>query len=237
MDDPASPTGDGRVVEATFEVSDSVYPFVGVTEAADCRAELERMLPRGEDRYAEFFTFAGVDPDRVLAFTEKLDLVDTRLVTAYESGGLFEFVVSKNCPAWELAELGAVPQTVVGEDGRGRIAAEIPSDRDPSAVISEFLDRHPSAELFSKQQTDGITPIFTTEQLELTVEERLTDRQQELLLAAYEAGYYDRTSDTTGEEIAAEFGIGSSTLSQHLAAAERKLVAVFVDDVVDSPSI
>jgi len=231
-----SPSGPGTVVETTFEVSNQAYPFIGVTEEMDCRAELERMLPRGADRYAEFFTFVGVDPARVLQSADGRGMVEPRLVAEYESGGLFEFVVSDSCPAWKLAQLGAVPQTVVGEDGTGRITAEIPRDTDPSAVVSEFVEAYPTAELLVKRRSDEITPLFTMEQLELAVEEALTDRQQELLLGAYEAGYYDRTSDVTGEEIAAEFDISSTTLSQHLAAAERKLVSVFVDDVIDSRS-
>jgi len=233
-DEPSDP---GGVVEATFEISDPAYPFVGVTEALDCRAELERMLPRGQDRYAEFFSFAGADPDGIYEFASEHDTVDPRLVAAYETGSLFEFVVSGSCPAWELAELGAVPRTVVGEDGKGRITAELPRETDPSTVVSEFLDQYPSAELLAKRRIDEVTPIFTMEQLELTIEERLTDRQQELLLAAYESGYYDRTGDVTGEEIADEFDISSTTLSQHLAAAERKLISVFVDDVMGSQSV
>lgn len=231
---PDNPQG---VVEVRFVVSDPTYPFVGVTQEANCRVELEKMLPRESEGYAEFFSVVGADPDRVLELAEAHDLVDPRLVASYENGGLFEFVVTGFCPAQDLVERGAIPQAVVGENGNGYIVVEIPPGEDTSSIIERFLEDHPSATLAAKVTKERSTPLFTTEELEQAVDERLTERQQELLRAAYEAGYYEQPSETTGEELADEFGISSTTLSQHLAAAERKLVSILVRDEIGSASV
>jgi len=239
MENPGSETPDTSqgVVEARFAVSDPAYPFVWVTQEAGCRVELEKMLPRESEGYTEFFSVTGADPDRILELAEASDLVEPRLVAGYENGGLFEFIVTGFCPAQDLVELGAIPQAVIGENGEGYIVVEIPPDEETSSIIERFLDDHPSATLAAKETKERSTPLFTTEELELAVDQRLTERQQELLQAAFEAGYYEQPSETTGAELADEFGISSATLSQHLAAAERKLISILVQDKIGSPSV
>lgn len=225
-----SKSSSSKIIEVRFALSDPAYPFVGITKESDCRVELEKMLPRGSDRFAEFFSVAGADPEEILALAEANNLVEPRMITEYENGGLFEFVVSGFCPARDLATHGAIPREVIGENGEGHITVEISSDDDVAGIIETFLDNHPSATLVAKSSKDNATPLFTTEELQRTVDARLTDRQREVLLGAYEAGYYEQPSETSGEELADEFGIAPATLSQHLRAAERKLVSVFVQD-------
>ncbi|MFC7027627.1 helix-turn-helix domain-containing protein [Halomicroarcula sp. GCM10025710] len=47
----------------------------------------------------------------------------------------------------------------------------------------------------------------------------MTDRQAEILRAAYLAGYYAWPRDTTAEELAESLDISSPTLHQHLRRA------------------
>lgn len=226
-------TDSGGVVQVRFAVDDPSYPFVGLTQDADCHVEMQKMLPRGPGRYAEFFDVRGVASEQVLTLVESDGSVDSRLVADHDRGNLFEFVVSGECPAWTLSELGAIPHDVVAEDGTGRIVADIPAAADAARVVERFREAHPSIGLAAKQTKDGLTPLLTADNMSRAVAENLTDRQQEVLLAAFEAGYYDRESDTTCAKIADGLGISSSTLSQHLRSAERKLVTVFVEEYTD----
>jgi predicted DNA binding protein len=220
----------GSVTVVEFELSDTAYPFVGLSETAECRVTLEKMLPRGSGAYAEFFNVLGADPETVIDVAGEDDSVEPTVIARTDSGGLFEFVVDGFCPARALAERQAIPQTVVGVEGRGRIRTEIPAHVDASSVINEFLDEHPSAELRSKQTTERSTPLFTTSELEEAVDDRLTDRQREVLVTAYDNGYYKVSKDITGEEVGDRLGISAPTVSQHLQAAERKLVSMVLDD-------
>ncbi|WP_254824544.1 helix-turn-helix domain-containing protein [Haloglomus halophilum] len=54
---------------------------------------------------------------------------------------------------------------------------------------------------------------------------RLTARQLEVLETAYEMGYFERPRQANGREVADALGIDPSTFSEHLAAAERKLLS------------
>jgi hypothetical protein len=63
----------------------------------------------------------------------------------------------------------------------------------------------------------------------------LTDRQQELLLAAVELGYYEVPRQSTLTEVADHVGIAKSTCSETLQRVERTVVREFVDDLPNRP--
>ena len=58
-----------------------------------------------------------------------------------------------------------------------------------------------------------------------------TDRQLEVLRTAYEMGYFDRPRGTNKTAVAGALDVATSTVSDHLAAAEHKLLeAIFGPD-------
>ncbi|WP_255151301.1 PAS domain-containing protein [Halorarius halobius] len=57
----------------------------------------------------------------------------------------------------------------------------------------------------------------------------LTERQRTALLKAYAGGFFEWPHEVTGEQLAESMDIDRSTFHQHLTAAQRKLVAAFVD--------
>lgn len=156
--------------------------------------------------------------------TDSYESVETTLLSEYDDGGLFEFVVSGGCPAYRLAELGALPKTVDGVDGRGRIVAEIPLRYDPPAVTEQFLEEHPDFELIAKRTKETHASMVTRSTVQQPILDTLTQRQQEILQTAFEMGYYEWPRDCTGQDVANEFGITSATFSEHIFAAERKIL-------------
>lgn len=226
-EEPAS--DEPGVVVVEFSVSDPQYPFVGLSAAEDCHVSLERMLPRGEGKYAEFFSVLGADPESVLELAEANDLVEPKLLDRYDDGGLFEFTVEGFCPARALAQRGTIPRTVESEHGDGTIVVEIPAGEHVNEVIDGFLEDHPSVELVAKRTTERLSPLFTQEELQQAIGERLTPRQQEVLTTAFELGYYEPTGGASGEDVADELDISPPTVSQHLQAAERKLVSILLE--------
>lgn len=56
-----------------------------------------------------------------------------------------------------------------------------------------------------------------------------TDRQREVLVAAFRNGYFVRPRVTNAQEIASQIGISSSTFHQHLRATHMKLLTVLLE--------
>ncbi|WP_121823493.1 helix-turn-helix domain-containing protein [Halostella salina] len=217
------------VVEVEFTVRDPEYPFVYVSDTEDCVFELAEMVPRDGGRYAEFFNVTDVDPGRILELAAERETVGVSLLREYEDGGLFEFLVSGDCPAFSLAKLGALPREVYAADGEGRIVAEIPPRYDPPDVIDRFLDENADTDIVRKREKEAVTPLFSRSALPEVLADRLTDRQRDVLRAAYDAGYYDWPRDCTGADVADSLGISSATFSEHIHAAERKILAALFD--------
>ena len=60
----------------------------------------------------------------------------------------------------------------------------------------------------------------------------LTDRQQEMLAAAFEAGYYDTPRSASLTQVAESSGIAKATCSDILHRAEGKIINRFMDDSI-----
>lgn len=214
-----------QIVEVEFVFRDSTFPFVSITENEECRIDLVEMIPRHGRRYAEYFRIAGINPRKVIRAAEAHGSIDVSLLQEFEGGGLFEFVVSDNCPAWTLAELGALPREATAVGGEGRIVAEIPPKTDPKSIITNFLNEASDAELVAKREKESFTGLFADSAFSQILYDELTERQREVLKTAFEMGYYEWPRGSSGKEIAAELGISSSTFSEHIHAAERKLLS------------
>jgi predicted DNA binding protein len=221
----SGPSGSGSVVELEFAFDDQSYPFVRASSTASCRVELEEMVPRGDGEYAEFYRLHGAAPAAVEPLARDHSSTSVTVIERYNDGGLLEFLVGDNCPAVGLAELGALPRSVVGDHGEGEIVAELPASYDAGEVVSAFQSEY-GGELVAKREQDAVTPLFSQRELDRALERRLTDRQREVLRAAFEAGYYDWPRETSGEELADRLEISQPTLSEHLATAERKLLSL-----------
>ena len=57
----------------------------------------------------------------------------------------------------------------------------------------------------------------------------LTTRQREVIETALRQGYYDDPRGISGADLADRFDLSSSTLHQHLRAAESKVIRGFFD--------
>ena len=102
-------------------------------------------------------------------------------------------------------------------------------EQDPSTV--EIVETGPREELRARiERTRSVADVHinhvhrhdpNSEQLF----RELTDRQQEVLRAAAELGYYRIPREATHEEIAAELGCSKSVVGQHLRRVESALVS------------
>ena len=70
--------------------------------------------------------------------------------------------------------------------------------------------------------------VHTTTEAQLL--EPLTNRQREILSHAFDSGYFDEPRATSATELADRFGIARATFSQHLRAAQRKLLEAVLDE-------
>lgn len=217
------------ITRVEFALTGPEYPFVGASTVGDARVVLEEMIPRGDGVYAEFFSVTGADPDRLLALAEDFDGGEATVLNRYEDGALIEFSVGDGCPGVFLGEEGALPREVYAVDGVGTVAAEIPPEADAAGIVDRFLAAHPDADLARKREQPFVTPMFSQREYLELVDDRLTDRQREILAAAHDHGYYDWPRGITAADLADEVGVSGPTLHKHLRAAEQRVIAALFE--------
>lgn len=187
-----SPAAEDATHELEFVVRDSDRFFVDLAGREGCRVALEHLIRRSDERLLEFFTVGGTSAKQVLTFAaETPNVVEARAVSEGGDSGLFEFVISEASVATTLADVGAVARTVVADDGRGRVIANVPPHIDVRTVVETFREEHADADLIAQRKTDHYVPVQSTQDAQVALGDRLTDKQLEVLWTAYRDGYFD----------------------------------------------
>ena len=221
-------TGSAPVVEVEFRTTDSSYPLTELSERADCRIVLQQFMPGRESGYYSYYQITGGSPDRIAEILGEYDGLDASLVNASGESGLFEVRINDDDRYFAplLTEAGALLSEMWTVDGESHILVQVPENTSVSAVIELVTENHPTVEAVAKRQRTYPVPLLTKELFQEAVENDLTDRQREVLFAAYHGGYFEYPRQTSGEDIAADLGISPPTFSEHLRAAERKILTM-----------
>ncbi|MFB6310680.1 MAG: bacterio-opsin activator domain-containing protein [Salinirussus sp.] len=107
-----------------------------------------------------------------------------------------------------------------------RVHHLLPTTADARRVVAATREAYPETNVLGKRNVTRPTRRIGGQLSELT------ERQREVLRAAYFGGFYDRPRSSDGGEIADRLGISTATFSEHRRAAERKLLAsVFADNL------
>ena len=213
-------------VELEFRSHSGDAYLVRAARACDCRIETAGSVDVGAG-VLEYVRVVDGSPDCVAESALASDRVDgSRVVRTTEDGGVVELRAS-TCLRTELSAVGARLERAVVRPTGTRIVAEVPRDGDVRTVHEVVCRSNPDAELVTKTERERSPDEGTAGD---SVADALTERQREVLQAAYLAGYYAWPRDTTAEELAETLGIASPTLHQHLRRAESNLLDALFDE-------
>ena len=210
-------------IELEFAVTER---FAELSAALDCQCLYAGSTPTDDGGRIYRIRIRGADCREVVELLESNPgVADCQRLDDHDNGCLLGVTVDDPAPEI-LADAGVNLRSLVAEGGESRLVVEAPEDIDIADLRSRLADRYGSVRLVSKQHGRRARSVDSVGD---DLAERLTDKQLTVLETAAELGYYDWPRETTAEEVAAEIGIASSTLHQHLRAAEGKLVAAFFD--------
>lgn len=173
--------------------------------------------PAVPEQVTEEFT---IDPDDELdTDAEQGDLTKT-FSGGSESIYRFERTAGGNCPC-ECVEMYGHPVVDVRAEGAALYLVFHAPDQERLREIMGTLDEyHPQVEvrrLVQSQEDDGHDLVFFDKSV-------FTERQQEVLETAHELGYFDHPKGANAGEVAKELDINTATFTEHLSAAQRKLL-------------
>lgn len=213
------------VVELEFEMRDLF--FVDLSARHSTEVEYNGSIYRTDRSMLMFFT-ADIDLASVEKSIEQYpDIDDVTLVSAHDSGNLFEFTVGMDSIITTLAERGAKTRSMRATNGIGHVSVELPTEADARAIVAMLKERYPNTELIRYREQER--PPETKQEFIEQLKDTLTERQLTALQTAYVSGFYEWKRPISGDELAETMGIARSTFHQHLRAAEGKLIAELFD--------
>ena len=218
------------VVELKLQISLPDHPLVEFIEEDDDRAfEFESIVPTNAGTYRVFYLVHGATPDEFLEYVDRTVIVrNSQLVAEYDDACLFESILTEENLLFWLLDRGAIPRSFMVDQEGGRLRVELSGDVDIRAFVEQFIAEYPESELVASRERERT--VQTRMEFKTEVDERLTDRQREILQMAYVSGYFDTPRERTGEEIAESLGVSAPTVSDHIRAGLRNLLGLMYEN-------
>jgi predicted DNA binding protein/putative methionine-R-sulfoxide reductase with GAF domain len=208
--------------ELDVEITAPACFFVRFVRETETSVTFEAMSP-AEDGSTWVFVRAE-NPERLIEYAERAATVSTverlegdaeaNVVRCHFDDSFIGSFLSRY--GITLKSASATPEEV-------QITASIPPSMTPRQALDIIDSEYPGAALIAKRknQTRDDGPVTSR----LSLLNRLTDRQREVVERAYQAGYFETPKRTTGKSLASSIDISTSAFHNHLRAAEAELFA------------
>ncbi|QGA81785.1 helix-turn-helix domain-containing protein [Halomicrobium sp. LC1Hm] len=205
---------EGLRVELAID-SPEACPVADVSERVDGSVTNVTRSTGGDAVVEEFSAPAG---------TEVGESVEPLFEDGSEARYRFRRDPDQDCFCDAVETFDCAVSDIQAEDGQVIATAHVDDAAQVRAVVEELRDAFGDVALRSLHQhgegTLGDAVVVDRGQL--------TDRQREVLDTAHEMGYFDYPKGANAGEVAEALDISVSTLAEHLAAAQTKLL----DDVL-----
>ncbi|WP_458187573.1 bacterio-opsin activator domain-containing protein [Haladaptatus sp. NG-WS-4] len=218
-----------RVVELEFRLEDDDHFFTALSGREDCTIRFEDAVFRSDGLLLLYLSVSAADPARIVEATaESPSVTHLRVVREGEDECLLELHYEESSAFTTLADYGGVVRSAVSDDGVGHVLIDLPETESVREVVDAMAGVFETTELVSRKTVKR--SVETRGQFRDTLDQRLTDRQRNVLRAAYRAGYFEWPRETTGEELATSLDISAPTLHKHLRLAEAIVLSALFDD-------
>lgn len=132
-----------------------------------------------------------------------------------------------DCPCVCLGEFETPIDRYFAQSGRLEVVFHARDFEQLQAIVAEFRERYHEVDI----QRMVRAPTGGAPRDEVFVDRaKLTERQLEAVQTAYDRGYFEQPRSANASEIAAELDIAVSTFSEHLVAAQRKLIGDILEE-------
>jgi PAS domain S-box-containing protein len=218
------------VTELQFRAVDEDWFLVQAADRVDADVDLVGSVERPDGAISQLFAVHRPDPEVVREVAAAAP-VAVSVVAERDAECVVKVVVEEPSVSHVLASVGGSVEAITASGGEVRLRVSVPQSADPEAVVADVRAVR-DVELVAQREVQRDEP--SDAEFRVGVEDRLTDRQLEVLEAAYVSGFFDWPREQTGEEVADVLDVSPPTFHQHLRVAQRKLVDVLLDPATDT---
>ena len=170
----------------------------------------------------EFMLDSAADLEAVDVDVELSELFSYGEKTVYR----FQRQLDDGCPCECIESFDCPVIDVRTRSGALYLTFHAPDMASLQEIIGTLNERYPTLDVQRLLQSEQ---KHTESSLVFVDRSTLTDRQREVLETAHRMGYFDHPKGANAGEVADELEITTSTFSEHLAAAQTKLLGAILD--------
>jgi len=150
-------------------------------------------------------------------------------VFSYGSETVYRFSREKGrgCACERVEGFGYPVVDTHTRDGDLFLTFHVPDTEALKGVMNRLGERYPDVEV--RRLIRSETGENEARDLVLVDRSELTRKQEEALRTAHEMGYFEHPKGANAGEVADELGVSTSTFTEHLAAAQRKVMRSILD--------
>jgi predicted DNA binding protein/DNA-binding response OmpR family regulator len=213
-------------VELVFGHTDTRDLVIDLSLEFETTVRVEGITPTHEGVVSAYIAVEDGDPAAVVGAVAPLDaVIDARTVSEEADEALFEFRMTGASVFVTVAALGATLESFSATRGDGEFVVSVPPQADLRALRDAIESEFPETSVLAKREVESA--VQSPSSFRRQLEEKLTDRQRDVMQTALASGYFEWPRGSTAEEVADSLGIAAPTFHEHLRAGERKLIESF----------
>lgn len=212
-------------IELTLTVDQDDDPFVRLARDLDSRVEVRNITTRTDDTYLVFVTVEdSTPPDEIASALANSGLVEDFRVVSKSESPMYEAIMYRESELFELADVGAELAAAIVSDEGLTLRVSVPREDGVQGFVDRIRTRNPDVTIHSQRKAesdveDRQSPINSPFDV-------LTDRQREILDAAYYSGYFETPRDSSASEIAESLDMSQPGFSKQRRAAIRRMLEI-----------
>ena len=208
----------------TFELADDSDPLQRLAAATSSEIRLKTIVRATDDTVTVVAAVTDGDRQAVCEYASTATGINSATPFGTDDSQQLLLELPRPFFATAVEQYGGQLLTATATPASTRIQLRITSGVPRRPLFEYITTQFEDAELIAQEERPAAAMDDTD-----TLDE-LTERQREVLNAAYYGGYYETPRQVTGEELAASFDISSPAVYKHLQAAHKKLLRQTLDD-------
>ena len=210
--------------ELEFELTDSAFPLHRLAAATESRIRFDTVAERTSEHVRLLVTVVDGDAEAVLDRAAGMTSIDAADWFGAVEHSQLSLLVRKPFLESVVSKHGGRLLESVSDGTVTTFRVELPANVSQRPIFDSLTSRYEGIDLVAKRQRHSQSVPDANQ-----IDQLLTDRQCEVLNAAFHGGYYETPRRVKGEDLAESFGISGPAVYNHLQAAHRTLLERIFD--------
>ena len=215
-----------------FEISDPRCVLLCFAQNTGCSFQVEGVVPgaAADEEAQVFVSIDSHDADLLMEVLDSSIAVRDQNVVKEDEQHLIRFTLTEPFVGSHAAQFGIKLVEVIADEGSVRAVLACPPTMRTAAAVNVVSSVYPQSRLTA---TSPGRELPTVAAMSDGLFEAMTDRQLEALRTAYQSGFFQWPRERTGEDVAEQMGVSSSTFHRHLRLALDQLLSAVLDEDAD----